>query len=878
MAETETQTETQNQHVLTQRKIVFVPNCKPFKGFSNDFHIETLNPTTTSEQRQLVCVNGTSHPPPKKHDSSEFSEFGLDPELNFGITFRRIGAGLWNLGNTCFLNSVLQCLTYTAPLAGYLQSGKHKSSCRVKGFCALCAIQNHVTRVLKSTGAISPNDLVGNLRCISRNFQKSRQEDAHEYMVNLLESMHKCCLPSGVPSESPGAFEKSLVHKIFGGRLRSQVKCRQCNFSSNKFDPFLDLSLEILKANSLQKALENFIAAELLDGGEKQYHCQRCKQKVQALKQLTIHKAPYVLAIHLKRFYAYDPHKKIKKNVEFDSALDLKPFVSGSYDGDVKYSLYGVLVHSGYNTHSGHYYCYVRTSNNMWYTLDDTRVSHVSELEVLKQQAYMLFYVRDRKSVAPSKPVDIPKEENVKTNVIGSRYSSTSNTALKDYPNGHVENKFCVEPSLTAETQKNMLNADTSRVSCANNAQVQQKNSFILAKSLIHSEIPVSELTSKELTQKNSSVGLSFAKPELECLSSLDHSGKDKVPCNQKCLDAPAVDLPNLLNKNAVLEGVDSSLKEQTMSNPQSFIGQNVSDKTSQSQKKNSPTEVDAVAAQDSVTNLSDTASLVTSVGTSNGPVNVEACSLLCENVVVSQGLLEGSSNRSLSDLSLHQKQVKKSKKKFPKYHGSIMRLRPILHYVAYLGLRKKNHKKSKRREKLNKHAISTDAGLSTSGKAHLLPSVTSYSERELRKRMDQNCAVLAAATQVENMSQCLVENKFDAAHAFSSQDDKTDQMHNSVMRMLTRGLEETVVARWDDVELPSSELLESKNDQIAHIGYVGDEWDEAYDTGKRKKLRGLKQSFGGPNIFQQIATEKSTQLKRAKLDHFNSGNPPFRI
>jgi ubiquitin carboxyl-terminal hydrolase 36/42 len=109
------------------------------------------------------------------------------------------------------------------------------------------------------------------------------------------------------------------------------VKCRQCNFSSNKFDPFLDLSLEILKANSLQKALENFIAVELLDGGEKQYHCQRCKQKVQALKQLTIHKAPYVLAIHLKRFYAYDPHKKIKKNVEFDTALDLKPFVSGSY-------------------------------------------------------------------------------------------------------------------------------------------------------------------------------------------------------------------------------------------------------------------------------------------------------------------------------------------------------------------------------------------------------------------------------------------------------------------------------------------------------------------------------------------------------------------
>jgi len=32
-------------------------------------------------------------------------------------------------------------------------------------------------------------------------------------------------------------------------------------------------------------------------------------------------------------------------------------------------------------------------------------------------------------------------------------------------------------------------------------------------------------------------------------------------------------------------------------------------------------------------------------------------------------------------------------------------------------------------------------------------------------------------------------------------------------------------VARWDDVELPSSQALESKTDQIARIGYVGDEW-----------------------------------------------------
>lgn len=39
------------------------------------------------------------------------------------------GAGLINMGNTCYLNSVLQCLTYTEPLAAYLQSGRHRNSC-----------------------------------------------------------------------------------------------------------------------------------------------------------------------------------------------------------------------------------------------------------------------------------------------------------------------------------------------------------------------------------------------------------------------------------------------------------------------------------------------------------------------------------------------------------------------------------------------------------------------------------------------------------------------------------------------------------------------------------------------------------------------------
>ncbi|GAA6078476.1 ubiquitin carboxyl-terminal hydrolase 42-like, partial [Tachysurus ichikawai] len=80
----------------------------------------TLSAERPNEQVAVSCGDGISLP----------QKILFPPErLSLKWTqVHRIGAGLQNLGNTCFLNSALQCLSYTAPLANYMLSREHSKT------------------------------------------------------------------------------------------------------------------------------------------------------------------------------------------------------------------------------------------------------------------------------------------------------------------------------------------------------------------------------------------------------------------------------------------------------------------------------------------------------------------------------------------------------------------------------------------------------------------------------------------------------------------------------------------------------------------------------------------------------------------------------
>ncbi|CAD5170792.1 unnamed protein product [Musa acuminata subsp. malaccensis] len=329
--------------------------------------------------------------------SARSSYFSPPPPPMIGQP-RVVGAALVNLGNTCFLNAVLQCLTHTVPLVQMIRKTDHSASHHGDdaGFCSFCALKAHINGCLfLSRLVVSPTYLAQNLSKISPHFRLGQQEDAHEFLHSFLDNMHARCLGRTADDRPASLEEDSIVKQVFGGRLRSQLRCCSCGHCSDTFEPLLDLSLEIDNVRSVGDALESFTKLERIDDPEVRFTCDGCKAQVSMEKQLKLDQAPQVLALHLKRFKNDGSYSnKIDDFVEYPLELDLNPCLScPAKEVQSKYDLYAVLVHVG-SALSGHYFCYIRSSPSTWHQIDDSQVVSVSESDALEQQAYVFFYVR----------------------------------------------------------------------------------------------------------------------------------------------------------------------------------------------------------------------------------------------------------------------------------------------------------------------------------------------------------------------------------------------------------------------------------------------------------------------------------------------------
>ncbi|CAG9135075.1 unnamed protein product [Plutella xylostella] len=334
--------------------------------------------------------------------------------------------GLRNIGNTCFMNSVLQCLSNTRPLLEYAGSERAVSHVNttlspMKGKLMKAFVS--VIRELWEAGArdqvVNTTSLKAQVQRFAPRFMGYSQQDAQEFLRYLLEGLHEdvnrvTVKPKPILTEiddnlSDSAkaaeawqrylrMEDSQIMDIFVGQLKSTLRCTHCQNDSVTFDPFWDLSLPIPSRTGslkLQQCLQHFTKEEEMDGDEKPT-CSKCGVRRKCLKWLSVQKFPQVLVIHLKRFSPTERFRgKLNVVVEFPlSQLDMSPHAATRQPA--LYNLYAVSNHSG-TTYSGHYTAYCKHPyTGEWHEYNDSRVTPISARSVVSSEAYVLFYELQR--------------------------------------------------------------------------------------------------------------------------------------------------------------------------------------------------------------------------------------------------------------------------------------------------------------------------------------------------------------------------------------------------------------------------------------------------------------------------------------------------
>ena len=200
-----------------------------------------------------------------------------------------VGAGLQNLGNSCFMNATLQCLAHTPPLAEYMQRRCHSSECRKSqkqvssasstDFCAACCLEHLVNQLfMGNDNSIVPSDFANRLSFFCPGFRLGTQEDAHEFLRGFLGQLTKSFKSS---STTAAVGDETVIQRWFQGWLQSQVHCMTCGAESNTLEPFLDLSIELYAPgggifSSLKEAMHCFFIEKEHLAGDNSYCCQAC--------------------------------------------------------------------------------------------------------------------------------------------------------------------------------------------------------------------------------------------------------------------------------------------------------------------------------------------------------------------------------------------------------------------------------------------------------------------------------------------------------------------------------------------------------------------------------------------------------------------------
>lgn len=424
-----------NPSHLSRKRSEYFDSHGPFTGFSR----------TSVDYPRLSSPPGPRPPPPAASSVRErqaIRPYVYSPSESTGMATntcrvrldwpqaRSTPRGLVNLGNTCWMNSIIQCLNATLPFVNYFLDGRWKLAVDAnKGRLTFAFAQ--LVNQMKNAGEqkyIVPNHFHDTICHLMPHFEKGKQHDSQEFLGSFLDRVDEdlktltkteplTTRQSGSKTPHTSRDDASIVPSCFQSECSSRLQCSVCETTSvtHEHFNFLQLSLPSVKDKhhsltlSVYNCLDEFFREEIMEK-ENQWLCPKCKKSRKASKKMSLTRPPAVLVLHLKRYTLVQDargERMVRNDTFVDSPLediDLSRYVNISPENghiqpsqphSYRYRLYGVTNHCGSESlDRGHYTALIST-NNGWLRFSDTQISGpINPREVVSSEAYVLFYRR----------------------------------------------------------------------------------------------------------------------------------------------------------------------------------------------------------------------------------------------------------------------------------------------------------------------------------------------------------------------------------------------------------------------------------------------------------------------------------------------------
>ena len=334
-----------------------------------------------------------------------------DKNLKSLIGFGQVG--LENLGNTCFLNTAIQCLSSIKYCSAYFLSNKYAEDLNldkrenelVDEFSNL--IKDMWRGNLKKVSPSLFKEILGKFYPLYASFAQNDSIEAYCKIIELLHEGLSYCAVINIPdigesysdrvnreaSESWNMYyEKnySVILKIFYGQFWGRTKCQSCLNVSNKYDPFNVLNLSIDKTtNTIYDCIDKFVLSEDMEA-EDSLRCDGCKRECMGKRKMSVWRLPVVLTIGFNRFDMRGD--KINKYIDFPvGRCSFVNLVDRPSEKKKVYELRAIGNHSG-SLLGGHYWAYTKGLDGNWYQFDDSRVKEIDEGMLVSSNVYYLVY------------------------------------------------------------------------------------------------------------------------------------------------------------------------------------------------------------------------------------------------------------------------------------------------------------------------------------------------------------------------------------------------------------------------------------------------------------------------------------------------------